>query len=245
MGESKLNRSRADYSVGIGFPCGLMVPWQTTMSLARTIHALALLQIPANIHAIAGSSDVTLARDAVFTNFLATEDKYLFWIDSDIVWAPEQFIRVLRLAKNLGVVCATYPLKQEPSDCIVNFVEASDCTQNEYSCTQNEYGCTQIYSTGLGFTCVRRDIVDAFAATKGSMYHSGNNRMILDAFRRDKRLLADGRQSGVGEDTAFFNDLCALGHKVWLDPSISLGHVGTKEYRVPVVNVAPSEISNV
>jgi hypothetical protein len=30
---------------------------------------------------------------------------------------------------------------------------------------------------------------------------------------------------------AFFADIRELGHKVWLDPAVNLGHVGTKEFR--------------
>jgi len=223
--EIRASQSRADYSVGIGFPCGATIPWQTTMSLTRTIHALTLLRIPVNIHAIAGSSDVVIARDVVLTNFLTCQEKFLFWIDSDIAWNPEDFIRVLRLSKDLGVVCAPYPLKREPAECVVNFVHDPVVLDSN--------GCAEIYSTGLGFVCIRRDIVDQFAATKRSMRHTGNDRMILDAFRRDVKGGADGVPSAVGEDCAFFDDLRALGRKAWLVPSITLDHIGSKAYRVP------------
>ena len=72
------------------------------------------------------------------------------------------------------------------------------------------------------------------------MYHAGNGRMILDALRVDKTVHADGSVHARGEDGAFFADLKAIGHQAWLDPSIRLGHVGAKEYRVPpeVANAA-------
>jgi hypothetical protein len=214
---------RSEYSVGIGFPCGPDVPWQTTMALARTAHMLASLEVPCNIHAVAGSSDVTIARSVVLENFLAGSEKFLFWIDSDIVWRPEDFIRLLRLAKQLGLVSAAYPLKRDPSDCIINFAEAGP--------TPNDFGCFEVTGLGLGFTCVRRDLVDAFAATKQKMYHAGNKRTIIDAFRRDVRVDEQGVRHARGEDGAFFDDMRQLGFKAWLDPTIQLGHVGSKEYR--------------
>jgi len=227
MSESKLKQARAEWSVGIGFPCGANVPWQTTMSLARTVHLLAVLGIPANIHAIAGSSDVVIARDIVLDNYLADQERFLFWIDSDIAWQPEDFVKVLRLTKELGLVSAAYPLKRDPPDCIVNFADAKP-TIDERT------GCVEIASLGLGFTCVRRDLLDAFAATKGKIYHDGNGRLIIDAFRRDKELRADGHMHGVGEDAAFFMDMRGLGFKAWLDPTIQLDHVGPKAYRMPL-----------
>ena len=34
-----------------------------------------------------------------------------------------------------------------------------------------------------------------------------------------------------GEDIAFFADVCDLGYKVNLDPTVTLGHIGEKEFR--------------
>ena len=218
---------RNEFAVGIGFPCGDYIPWRTTMSLTRTVHALAVAGVPANIHAVAGSSDVCIARDVVLTNFLAAKEAYLFWIDSDISWNPDDFFRVLRLTKELGIVCAAYPLKREPEECVINFVEDAE---------PHPTGCVEIVGTGLGFTCVRRDIVDAFAATKGWMTHDGNGRNIIDAFYRPRKQHADGKTHAGGEDGGFFDDLRALGHKIWLDPTICLGHNGSKEYRSKMVS---------
>jgi len=220
---------RSEYSVGIGFPCGLQVPWQTTMALARTANVLAHLGVPANVHAVAGSSDVCIARSVVLDNFLAGSENFLFWIDSDIVWRPEDFIRVLRLAKSLGLVSAAYPLKRDPPDCVINFAETEP--------TANEFGCFEVTGLGLGFTCVRRDLVDAFAATKPKMYHAGNGRMIIDAFDRDKRVDEQGVRHARGEDGKFFHDMRELGFKAWLDPTVQLGHVGTKEYRADFTEI--------
>lgn len=214
---------RSEYAVGVGMPCMATIPWQTALALARTTHAAAGAGVPINLHVVAGSSLVQVARDVILDNFLAGKENYLFWIDSDIVWQSEDFFRVLRLAKELGVVCGAYPLKRDPPECVINFGESPD-----------SHGCVAVDGLGLGFACVRRDIVEAFAATKEKMYHAGNGRMILDAFRVDKTIHTDGVAHARGEDGAFFADLKALGHQAWLDPSIHLGHVGSKEYRVPL-----------
>ena len=221
--------NRTEYSVGIGLPCGDYNPWRFTMSLARTTHAAALAGVPLNIHAIAGSSDVCIARDVVLTNYLKEQEKFLFWIDSDITWEPEDFFRVLRLTKDLGVVCASYPVKREPEECIINFVEDAE---------PHSSGCVEIVGTGLGFCCVRRDIIDAFAATKEYMIHDGNGREIIDAFYRPRKRHEDGWIHAGGEDGGFYDDLRALGHKIWLDPTICLGHSGSKEYRVKMATLS-------
>ena len=221
--------SREEYAVGIGFPCGDYLPWRTSMSLARTAHTAGMIGVPLNIYVTAGSSDVCVARDAVLTQYLTGKEHYLFWIDSDITWQPEDFFRVLRLTKELGVVCATYPIKREPEECIINFVEPP---------VTHSTGCVEIRGTGLGFCCVRRDIIDAFAATKEYMVHDGNGREIINAFYRPRKRHEDGRVHAGGEDGGFYDDLRALGHKIWLDPTICLGHNGSKEYRTKMINPA-------
>ena len=220
---------RTEFSVGIGFPCGDYIPWRTTMSLARTVHSLAAAGVPVDIHAVAGSSDVCIARDVVLTNYLNGVENYLFWVDSDISWQPADFFRVLRLAKDLGIVCATYPLKREPVQCVVNFVEGAE---------PHPAGCVEIVSAGLGFTCIRRDILEEFAFTKEFMVHDATGRLILDAFDRPRKRHADGKLHAGGEDGGFFDDLRTLGHKIWLDPTICLGHNGSKEYRVQLIDPA-------
>jgi hypothetical protein len=222
-------RSRPEFSVGIGFPVGAYLPWQTAMSLARTTHALASHGIPANIHAVAGSSLVTIARDVIAGHYLSGQERFLFFIDSDIVWTPEDFIRVLGLAAQRGIVSAGYSVKREPEEIMVTFVDANP--------VPDEQGCVEILSAGLGFTCIRRDIFEEFETTKTEMYHSGNGRMILDAFRLDTFQRPDGVPQARGEDGAFFADIRALGHKVWLDATINLGHVGTKVYRLPMAKI--------
>lgn len=235
MSEHKLRQLRSDFAVGIGMPCLGAIPWQTAMALARTTHFAATIGVPINLHVVANSSLVQVARDVILANFLAGTENYLFWIDSDIVWAPEDFFQVLRLAKDLGIVCGAYPLKREPPECVINFTSIPNDATVPYN------GCVKVDGMGLGFTCVRRDLVEAFAATKQQMYHAGNGRMILDAFRVDKATHADGSVHARGEDGAFFADMKVLGHQAWLDPTISLGHVGTKEYRVPLEAVSEIE----
>lgn len=222
--KQRIQRPRPEYSVGIGFPCKDDVPFQTTMSLTRTVHYLTQHGVPLDIHAVWGSSLVTIARDRILDAFLESMNKYLFWIDSDIVWTPADFLQVLGLTSKLGLVVAAYPLKRDAAECVINF-EGCDPQPNEH-------GCVEVAGLGLGFTCVRRDLMEAFAATKEKMYHAGNNCMITDAFNEARTRDASGQKRAGGEDGQFFADMRALGYKAWLVPTISLGHAGSKEYRV-------------
>jgi hypothetical protein len=96
--------------------------------------------------------------------------------------------------------------------------------------TINEYGCIKAGGLGLGFCVMSRAAVEKLAATKKSVFNQGTGEQMIDAFRIDT---SDGMVRG--EDMAFFSDLRALGYDIWVDPTISLGHIGYKVYRGDLV----------
>jgi hypothetical protein len=164
---------------------------------------------------------VNVGRDAVLDEFLKGENDKLFWIDSDMVWSPDDFLRLLALSTKFDCVGATYPAKVEgPPTFYVN-------RQDGFG----EYGLMKVGGLGLGFTIVSRDVCQRLAdrAPKYTDQISGVER--AQVFRVD---IADGNLRT--EDMAFFADITDLGVDVWLDPSIELGHIGEREWRGSVMD---------
>lgn len=219
MSENDLAVDLTTKSVAIGFPTGFTVPWRTAHSLARTAHACALRKIDMTILDVVGSSIITTARSLVVQRFLESDKQRLFWIDSDMVWEPEDFLRLLALSHKLSVVCAGYPLKRDSNG--NEFVIFTDGRQ----VTMNQYGLLEIEGAGLGFCVMDRAVVEAVAAGKPTVFNQGTGTEMREVFRIDA---FDGKLRG--EDMAFFADVREAGHKVWLDPTIQLGHVGEKVY---------------
>lgn len=220
----ELRPNPAELSVSIGFPTGPTLPWPTALSLARTTHACALRGIDVTIDFVAGSSIITMARSLVVHRFLQGNKKRLFWIDSDIEWEPDDFLRLLGLSEVMPIVCAGYPLKREGQN---GFVVLND---NPGTVELNKYGCVKIQGTGLGFCVMSREVVEKIAATKPKVLNQGSGDTIADVFRIDT-------VNGLlrGEDMAFFEDLRGLGYELWMDPTINLGHVGFKVFRGDLV----------
>jgi hypothetical protein len=201
-----------------------MLPWPTALSLARTTHACALRGIDVTIDYVAGSSIITTARSLVVHRFLEGKQKRLFWIDSDIEWEPDDFLRVLGLSQGMDIVCGAYPLKREDQKSFV--IRNSDPAK----VTINPYGCIRVEGTGLGFTVMTREVVEKIVATKPKIMNEGSGELMADVFRVDT---FEGRLRG--EDMAFFDDLRDLGYEIWLDPTVDLGHIGHKVFRGDVV----------
>lgn len=187
------------------------------MSLAQTAYRCGAggvsLQIGMEVRGI-----VEWARDTVLDSFLKSGAQKLFWIDSDMVWEPDDFLKMVALSTVRDVVCASYPSKSDD----VEF-QIAGTGQPE---TADEFGLIEIAGLGLGFTIMDRSVCADIAASVTTTFDQMLKRPLPNVFRVDAT--ETGRR---GEDIAFFSDVRALGHKVYLDPTISLGHVGEKIWR--------------
>jgi hypothetical protein len=190
------------------------------MSLCAAIRAATKLGVDVNIKTVAGNSDVCNARSVVLTEFLKAKDySRLFWIDSDIGFEAIDFLRMLAMSLKYQVVAATYPLKRDQ----ISFVVNGAAPDGQY--TINRDGLLKIESAGLGFTVVHREPLEKLAAERPTRVDSVRGETFYDVFHRET----------AGEDVTFFRDLGKLGYDVWLDPTISLEHIGPKAYKGDVI----------
>lgn len=211
--------------VMIGMPIGSgSLPWPTAASLIGTVRVCDKEGVPVKVEAPMGCSVVQWARSVVVEAFLKSDCTHLFWVDSDIVWTPDDFFRLLGFGATLDVVGAAYPIKAEPGGFIIKLF--GEPGQRHV----NGLGCVKILGMGIGFTLMKRAVVEKVAATKERVRDAVNGAEYADVFRVDR---ANGGPRG--EDLAFFADARKLGFDVWLDPSIQLGHVGSKVYRGDVL----------
>lgn len=195
------------------------VPVPTVMSLMMTQDLIYQKKLKATFELNSGCSLVHHARNRAARSFLESSHTHMFWIDSDIVWDPEDFIRLLMFATKMDVVCGLYPIKREPPEFMLGLGQGQDVETNEY-------GCLPITGTGMGFTVVQRRVMEALAADAPIARVPFEDRQMPFIFRCDIHN-GDAR----GEDMAFFADVRAKGFGVWMDPHVKLGHIGAKEYR--------------
>jgi len=204
-------------SVMVGMPASRDLPALTVKSLLSTFNLCQKMGIPCELGLIANNAVVQWARDEVVDVFLKSNATRLFWIDSDMVWEPEQFMRMLALSQLRSVVCATYPAKVETPTFYVNHIGGEFAV--------DELGLMSILGVGLGFTVMQRCVLEELAAKAPKVHDELSNRNVASVFRVGS---VGGKREG--EDMAFFRDVRELGHKVWLDPEVDLGHIGHKQY---------------
>src|SRR5262245_7156585 len=96
--DKKVDIDFKNVSVIVGMPAHRHVVVPTVISLLNTTKACHVAGIPLDIICTEGSSVVMTARNQIAHAFLEKpKATHLFWIDSDIQWNVEQFMRVLAM----------------------------------------------------------------------------------------------------------------------------------------------------
>lgn len=205
--------------VMLAIPAGRDFDPATVRSIVATFIACQQRGIAVRLGMVANCSVIEWARDEIIDLFLESPCNALFCIDSDMVWEPEQFIRMLVLNQIHPVVCASYPAKKDAVTYYINRDENEELVPDEM-------GLVEVWGVGLGFTVIRREVIDKLVGKSERVKDEITGREFASVFRVGA--VNGGRR---GEDMAFFSDIRDLGYKVKLDPSIDLGHIGRKVYR--------------
>lgn len=146
-------------------------------------------------------------------------------IDDDILFAPEDAQKIIDLARETkSIASAAYPVRGA-----THFASRIPYTELKFG--MGTEPC-EITWAGTGFIAVHRDVIDAIVKTMPlCIMHS--HLWFWPMFQpfvwhnEDK-----GYDEYLSEDWAFCERARQLGFKVWLDPSVILTHVGSKQYTV-------------
>jgi hypothetical protein len=208
--------------VAVGIPAGRDFHALTVKSLLGTFNLCNTVGVHAQLALVANNSIVQWARDEVIDLFLQTNCNRLFWLDSDMVWEPEDFMRMLALSQERDIVCATYPAKKDQPTFYVNY---------DPPFVSDDLGLFEVKGVGLGFTVMNRRVVEALVNQSPKAKDEISGKEIAQVFRVG---IKDGKR--IGEDMAFFEDARSLGFKVFLDPLVKLKHLGIKQYEGSIMD---------
>ena len=214
------DRRSSPYHVTVATPAyGDVLP-EYALCLAGTARELEFHGIAFSIRMIAGDCHVDDARNHLVRNFLETESDFLFFVDADLKWKPEDFLRVLSAPRPFVLGC--YPYKGKEGYPV--FFESRDLWADEH-------GLIECLGGPTGFMRLHRDVLQA-------VYDAEGERFYARADDPDKRLPLKpvfmreiGGERRRGGDTAFCRKWRALGGKVHLLPDIDFTHLGTNGWR--------------
>jgi choline kinase len=169
------------------------------------------------VHAIYTSYDslVQRARNSLFK--LALDGGYddLFFIDSDCEWEAEWFFRLLERPE--PIVGAALIKKSETEGYTVKLLDKNLKWSNDKK-------LIEVDGVGTGFMKISRFALEKlWNISEPYISEDEEHRMICDIKVENGDL--------ISEDYIIANKWKNMGYRVWLDPTITLNHIGVKKFK--------------
>lgn len=216
-----LARSR---TVMLGFPVYERPSPQHEASAMDTAYLLAQLGIQcAHVHAI--GKPIHEARNSIADAFLRSGMSDLVMIDSDMSWKAWDVVRLL--ATRHAVVAGVGRKRNDLSD---NDPEAwcfNPISPTDIPCDQA--GMAEVAQVGTGFMKINVRVFERLRDAHPE-WRRRKNAEGTDHYTAFFRWTSDGEDE-ISEDIQFCRDYRALGGKIHIDPTIELGHYGTRNYK--------------
>jgi len=169
------------------------------------------------VHAIYTSYDSLIQRARNSLVRLALTGGYddLFFIDSDCEWEPEWFFRLLDRPE--PIIGGALVKKSSKEGYTVKLID-KDLKWSE------DKKLIQVDGVGTGFMKISRFALEKLWDISDKYMSEGEeHRMICDIKVENGDL--------ISEDYILGNKWKSLGYKIWLDPTITLNHIGIKKFK--------------
>lgn len=165
--------------------------------------SLAMLQKGGNETAIMFQvgSLVYEARNKLAKKAIELETDYTMWFDSDMVFEPDTMIRLLE--HNKPFISGAY-FRRSPPYSLVAFEEV-DAENRKWKDLALPSEVTKCGGVGFGCVLVKTEVLFNVAAKYGNWFEPMNN---------------------FGEDLSFCYRARKCGYDLYIDPSITCGHIG-------------------
>ena len=200
-------------------------------SLVETIRLLSQVGIQWRFMELSGDSYVHRARNTMCDLFLADPDATdLFFIDSDMAWNPEAFVKMCMLPD--PIVGGSYPVKNawEAWTSIPKLHEEEG--KNHYRGRELGDGTALVEAQVLagGFLRIKRHVLEAFKAHFPNLWYRESSTDPKNPERRFTQYFASQAQDHqfYGEDHWFSNRMRDMGIPMMIYPNATISHFGVK-----------------
>ena len=171
---------------------------------------------------LSGCSLITKARNALVADFLATDADTMLFVDADVVINADAVLRLFALSIGKDITAGIYPRRGMDRKFFLDYYLNGDGAL-EF----DEDGMLRVRRIGTGFMMIQRHVLETMIANhpEWGYYNNVNERTDYAVF--DLGIMDN---EYYGEDYLFCDRAGKEGFTVYLDPSISLPHVGSEKF---------------
>ena len=207
----------------IAIPCyDGKVNIRTAFAIAELVPKLDKMGVRLNLVHMSGCSIITKARNKLVRNFMESDCTDFLFVDADVVINTDAVTRLLALSSDKDVVAGSYPRRAKDAKFFLDFYLDED-GQLEF----DDHGLMRVESVSTGFMLVRRHVIEHMIEKHPEWQYAGDGDGEIEHAIFDFMIL-NGQY--IGEDYAFCLRARQDGFKIYLDPMISLPHIGTEEF---------------
>jgi hypothetical protein len=232
--------------VVVATPCfGGLVNQNYMLSVLKLTQLAATGAFELDVVLLGGDSLITRSRSVLVSRFLDNpRATHLMFIDADIGFEPDQFLRLLRIDKPFAA--GAYPLKQidwralphraiggEPLAAAGLSYVGQICEGDQL---RHAGGFATAKYAGTGFQLIRRQVFERMIAAHPELKFRAVHTLTNETPNSDNLYAlfecAIDRETGayLSEDYAFCARWRALGGEIWLDLQSRLTHCGMSYY---------------
>lgn len=208
------------------------------MSILKLLNAAKDSKLNISFYPIFFESLVSRARNAAVAHFLEDkENTHILFIDSDIIFEPEDVFKLLQSGKE--VVAGIYPkkyivwdrLKQYPEAERVDFPVGGNVKMTEDNFLEMDYLPT-------GFLLISRTAINKIIKAYPELKYKNDIDGYMSAGDNFYDLFKVGIRNGIyeSEDWGFCSLWKSVGGQVLIHPEINVKHLGWHEYSGNLLN---------
>lgn len=169
-----------------------------------------------------GNSMISHGRDVLCAKFLGDETATdLLFIDNDVTWEQGGLLRLMDAPVEL--VAGIYPKRSDPLGFFARYLDSKELWADP------ETGLLEVKGVPAGFLRLSRACLEKMVAAYPGQRFTDQN--VPTGFAH---ALFENIHEGddfFGEDYSFCERFRRIGGQVWVDPEISMGHIGNKTFK--------------
>jgi len=171
---------------------------------------------------LSGCSLITKARNSLVADFLKSDADTLLFVDADVVITADAVLRLMALSLDKDITAGIYPRRGMDRKFFLDYY-----LDGQNALVFDKNGLMRVKRIGTGFMMIQRHVIETMIANHPEWAYNNNVDNRTDHAIFDLKIV-DGEY--YGEDYLFCDRAVEEGFTVFLDPSISLPHVGQEKF---------------